>query len=118
MFYFTKHAQRKGGAAILIASKWAPFISESRCSPCTRVVWVTIINDDINLVCVLQTPQITIGRKVNCENGFLPLSNVPWIIGGDLNMVEQKEDKIGGNPKSWKRNELYVWEKSKRFLNL
>lgn len=37
------------------------------------------------------------------------LEDIPWIFGGDFNMVEHPQDKSRGNKFKWKPNEKFFW---------
>lgn len=39
------------------------------------------------------------------------LPDIPWLVGGDFNMVESQQDKSRGNPFIWKDNEKIHWNK-------
>jgi exonuclease III len=43
---YTNHVRGRGGIALLINNKWEKCITNSGCSPCHRVVWVTLHHDN------------------------------------------------------------------------
>lgn len=56
------------------------------------------------LGCVLFIYQMIVGKSGVMEVDVFS-SWYPWIIGGDLNMIEHLEDKIGGMSMEWKGGE-------------
>lgn len=46
------------------------------------------------------------------------LKDIPWIVGGDFNMVENPQDKLGGTKHEWKGNKRFYWSSLKNKLSL
>lgn len=46
------------------------------------------------------------------------LDDIPWLLGGDFNMVLNAQDKQGGNKVEWKGAERIHWERMVNKLRL
>lgn len=46
------------------------------------------------------------------------LEDIPWVLGGDFNMVINPQDKQGGNKVEWKGTERIQWERMTNKLKL
>lgn len=103
--FFTNHEKGKGGATILINPNWKNSIIDSGISPCNRVVWATFYHGDSSFgLCNIYAPNDYRDRS-ELWKWFSSLPDIPWILGGDFNMVEHKDDKSGGITNEWKGGE-------------
>ena len=68
-------------------------------------------------VCSIYAPN-EVKDQIILWNLLCNLSNIPWILAGDFNMVENQEDKLGGLPFAWKHQEKIYWDQCKHKLNL
>lgn len=105
----TKHDKGRGGVAILISHNWTQHLSGVGASPCNRVVWATFVKGDTRFgVCSMYAPN-DYKERIVLWKWLLDLPNIPWVVGGDFNMVENDEDKKGGLNLEWKSHEKLFW---------
>jgi hypothetical protein len=108
---YTNHVRGRGGIALLINNKWEKCITNSGCSPCHRAVWVTLHHDNNTFgVCAIYASNDP-KERIELWKWITDLPDIPWLFGGDFNMVESHLDKSGGNPFHWKDNERSFWNK-------
>lgn len=113
--YYSNHPRGKGGIAILVGPQWAEKIISNNSSPCHRAMWVIFKHKDIFIgVCNIYAPNDYIDYVALWEWLSNGLPKAHWIFVGDFNMVENREDKSGGNVQCWKGNELFFWSNFKR----
>lgn len=87
-------------------------------SPCNKAVWVSIEKEDFKFgICSIYAPS-DYRERVNLWNWLGNLQELPWVLGVDLNMIENVEDKMGGIGMGWKGNESHFWKRMKAKLNL
>lgn len=114
----SNHPKGRGGVGILINIKWEKHLTHSGLSPCNRVVWATFsMNNFFFGVCIVYAPNDY--KDINgLWNYLASLSDTPWIIGGDFNMIKHHEDKCRGNPSEWKVFEKTHWDRFKQHKDL
>ena len=109
--FYSNHSRGKGGIAVLVNPKWGSFITNNGVSPCQRAVWFIISIDNRPMgFCSIYAPNDAKGR-ISLWNWLVTLPDIPWLFGGDFNMVESQIDKVGGNPFIWKDCENLHWSK-------
>lgn len=111
--FFTKHEKGKRWVAILINRNWRNSILCFGVSPCNRAAWVTFQYGDSSFgLCNIYAPN-DYRDRAELWKWLASLSNIPWILGGDFNMVEHKDEKLGGVVIEWKGGEKPHWDKMK-----
>ena len=114
----TNHHKGKGGAALLINPYWGRYIKSAGSSPCNRVAWIVIeFNGTSFGVFSIYAPN-EVKDRIILWDWLHNLANIPWILAGDFNMVENQDDKSGGLPFAWKHQEKFYWDRCKHKLNL
>lgn len=109
--FYTNHPKGKGGATILLNPKWANKVVKWGQSPYERAVWAIIQNDNSTFgFCSIYASNDYQERGVMWE-WFAKLKDIPWLLGGDFNMVNNVQDKQGGNKVKWKGVERIHWER-------
>lgn len=100
------HSKGKGGTALLINPKWSKHIVDKGRSPCNSVVWASICINNVTFgVCSIYAPNEP-QERAELWLWISSLPDIPWILGGDFNMVESQKDKSGGRPFNWKPAEV------------
>lgn len=116
--FSTNHPQGRGGVAILLSPKWGPKIKIFGFSPCNRAIWLIFNHNDMEFgVCSVYAANDYMERS-SFWTWLTSLPDIPWMFGGDFNMVENQEDKMGGLPFSWKDQERLTWNNFKRAKSL
>lgn len=94
--WINPNAAGKGGVGIILVNKYEKLVSEHGTLYENRVVWIRLVGiegGNIGIACVY-TPSIPTERR---HLWHLMMDSHPkdynWIIGGDLNMTERREDK-------------------------
>ncbi|XP_059066391.1 uncharacterized protein LOC131857706 [Cryptomeria japonica] len=112
--YHTLHSRGRGGVALLVSPKWSNYITNHGISPCNRAVWVTINhNNNCFGICSVYASNAW-NERISLWDWINDLPDLPWIVGGDFNMVESQIDKEGGLPFTWKDREKLHWDRMKR----
>lgn len=62
----------------------------------------------VHLGFVIFMPKMSMGKELSFGNGCV--GDIPWILGGDFNMIENQEDKHGGIEMDWKGNDFFLDE--------
>ncbi|XP_059076993.1 uncharacterized protein LOC131876187 [Cryptomeria japonica] len=115
---YSKHLGGKGGVGLLINPRWSNHITNKGCSPCNRAVWASINVDNTLIgVCSIYASNDYKERSALWD-WIASLPNIPWILGGDFNMIENCDDKMGGNAFEWKGFEKSHWDRMKFKKNL
>lgn len=96
--FHTLHTRGKGGVALLVHPKWSSCIIDHGVSPCNRAVWVTIkYNNNSFGICSVYASNDW-KERITLWDWIDNLPDLPWIVGGDFNMIESQADKEGGLP--------------------
>ena len=87
---------------ILVSPRWGSRIKSFGLSPCNRVVLLILNHNNMDFgICSIYATNDH--NKISMFWSWLSsLTDIPWIFGGDFNMLENQEDKMGGLPFSWK----------------
>ena len=105
----------------MVNPKWGPRIKSFGISPCNRANWLIFnYNNSEFGICSLYVDNDYI-QRANFWSCLTLLPDIPWMFGGDFNMIEAHEDKLGGLPFSWKEQEKLFWnmfKQSKCFIDL
>ncbi len=116
--FSTKHPKGKGGTSILVKPKWRKNISQWGNSPCNKSSRISFKIEDFEFgICSIYAPNDHPDR-IKLWQWLSSLSNIPWILAGDFNMVQRSQDKAGGLKFEWKSNEQYFWNRMLNKLNL
>ncbi|GLJ49275.1 hypothetical protein SUGI_1041170 [Cryptomeria japonica] len=111
--FHTLHTRGKGGVALLVHPKWSSCIIDHGVSPCNRAVWVTIkYNNNSFGICSVYASNDW-KERITLWDWIDNLPDLPWIVGGDFNMIESQADKEGGLPFTWKDGEKLHWDRMK-----
>ena len=95
--FCTNHERGRGGIALLISNKWEKHITNNGCSPCQRAVWVTLQYDDKTFrVCVIYASNDP-KERIELWKWLIGQPYMPWLFGGDFNMIESQDDKSVGH---------------------
>lgn len=105
----TAHSKGRGGTALLINPKWTKYIMDKGRSPCNSSVWASFCFNNVSFgICSVYAPNDPMERA-DLWLWLTSLPDIPWILGGDFNMIESQIDKSGGRPFSWKLAEIDHW---------
>lgn len=114
-----QHERGRGGVDIPVGPNWAYYIVNREVSPCHRDLWIMFSKDGHNFgICNFYAPNDYRDRETLWEWTTSNFPSTHWIFFGDLNMVEYREEKVGGKSFSWKGNELFFWHTIKRNFNV
>lgn len=87
-------------------------------SPCNRVAWATLeMKGSCFGICSIYASN-DYKERISLWNWLTSLPNIPWVMAGDLNMIESQNDKAGGLPFEWKNLEKPHWDRFKQHLQL
>jgi hypothetical protein len=107
--FHTNHPHGRGGVVILLSPKWGPRIKCHGISPCNRALWLILeINNRQFGICAIYASN-DYSERASFWSWLSLLPDIPWVFGGDFNMIENQEDKMGGLPFSWKDQERKTW---------
>lgn len=94
--FCSSHLKGRGGVSLLVSPRWANFITANGCSPCNRAIQASVnINNTLLGICNIYGSN-NYNERIALWDWIASLPDIPWIIGGDFNMVEHGEDKMGG----------------------
>lgn len=112
---------RKGGVAILLAPKFKQLVSAHGSVLCNRGHWITlsgIPGGDLSFL-KIYAPNTSRARTELWVTLVQELrANSRWIMGGDFNMVEVRQDKTNACGRLVPLEERAAFVELKQFLNL
>ena len=110
--WLNPNAAGKGGVGILIAQKYAKLVTAHGALFEDRLVWIKlegIEGGNIGLTCVY-APNIPTERRNMWHNMIDALpKDCEWLIGGDFNMTERRQDKSNDCGRAISEVEKVTW---------
>ena len=114
----SNHPKGKGGVALLLHPRWSNHIYDSGISSCNRVAWVVLKDNNFSFESCLVYASNNYRERSQLWDWMISLPNIPWILGGDFNMIDSDQNKSGGAPFEWKGSEKSFLDRLKQHFNL
>lgn len=76
----------------MVSSKWAKFVDSWGIYPCNRVVWLKINFNSTYFNIISLYASNDHKERISLWKWLAELEDIPWIIRGDFNMIENLQD--------------------------